>query len=82
MSSPPSGLSILYPVTNFYDDYTHIRPLSRPGVRRLLADTDFEIVYITGYTPGRNLPERILGRVLSKVFPYSWVALARKPASG
>lgn len=80
LSQTPTQFSILYPVTNFYDDYTHIRPVSRQGMRRLLADANFEMLYIRGYTAGRNRAERILGRVLGLVFPYSWVALARKPS--
>ena len=75
----PTQYSILYPVANFYDDYTHIRPLSRPGLRRLLNDAGLDPLFIRGYTAGRNWPERILGRVLGKVFPRSWLALARKP---
>ena len=74
----PTQYSILYPVANFYDDYTHIRPLSRPGLRRLLNDAGLEILSIQGYTAGRNWLERILGRGLGLVFPRSWLALARK----
>lgn len=75
----PTQYSILYPVANFYDDYTHIRPLSRPGLRRLLNDAGLNPLFIQGYTAGRNWLERILGRGLGLVFPRSWLALARKP---
>lgn len=77
----PTQYSILYPVNNFYNDYTHIRPLTRPGLRRLLTDVGLETLFIRGYTAGRNWAERLLGRGLALVFPYSWVALARKPRS-
>ena len=80
LSQTPTQFSILYPaVINFYDDYTHIRPLSRVGVRCLLADANFETLYVRGYTAGRNRPERVIGRLLGLIFPFSWVALARKP---
>ncbi|OGO52517.1 MAG: hypothetical protein A2148_08450 [Chloroflexi bacterium RBG_16_68_14] len=81
LSQTPTQYSILYPVTNFYDDYTHIRPLTRFGIRRLLADAGLETLYIRGYTVGRNPVERLLGRVLGRLFPLSWVALARKPSA-
>ena len=81
LSRIPSHFSTLYPIGNFWDDYTHVRPLSRLGLRRLLEDCGFEIESITGCTPGRNLAERLLGRVLGVVFPWSWVAVARKPGS-
>ena len=77
----PSQFSALYPVGNFWDDYTHVRPLSRVGLRRLLEDGGFEIGFIRGYTSGRNLPERSLGRLLGVVLPHMWRALARKPLS-
>ena len=77
----PSQLSTFYPVGNFWDDYTHVRPLSRVGLRRLLEDGGFEIVFIRGYTSGRNLPERLLGRLLGVVLPHTWWGLARKPLS-
>ena len=77
----PSQFSTLYPVANFWDDYTHVRPLTRFGLRRLLEDGGLEVIFIKGYTPGRNLPERALARLLSAVFPRSWWSLARKPLS-
>jgi SAM-dependent methyltransferase len=82
LSQTPTQFSILYPIgINFYDDYTHIRPLTRMGLRRLFADANLETVYVYGHTAGRNAIERLLGRVLGRTFPYVWVALARKPAA-
>ena len=79
LSHTPTDFSVVYPIGNFYDDYTDIRPLSRVGIARLLADTDFQTLYLRGYTPGRNRVERLLGNVLGRFFPYRWLALARKP---
>ncbi len=81
LSRVPSHFSALYPMGNFWDDYTHVRPLSRLGLRRLLDDTGFEIDFISGYTAGRNAAERLLGWVLGRVLPHTWLALARKPQS-
>ena len=75
----PSQFSALYPVANFWDDYTHVRPLSRLGLTRLLEDTGFEVEFVKGYTAGRNPTERALGRAISLVLPHTWVAVARKP---
>ena len=79
LSRVPTHFSTFYPINNFWDDYTHIRPVTRLGLRRLLEDTGFEIEFITGYTAGRNAAERLLGRVLGRVLPHTWLALARKP---
>ena len=81
MCHVPSQFSTFYPVANFWDDYTHVRPLSRVGLRRLLEDGGFDIVFIKGYTSGRNLAERLLSRLLGVVFLQMWRALARKPLS-
>jgi SAM-dependent methyltransferase len=75
----PSQYSALYPVGNFYDDYTHVRPLSRGGARRLGEDGGFEPLSIHGYTAGRNRFERGAGRILALVLPHTWRILARKP---
>ena len=75
----PTQFSALYPVTNFWDDYTHVRPLTRLGVRRLLEDAGLSVEFIRGYTAGRNAVERLLGRLVSKVLPFTWLAVARKP---
>lgn len=75
----PTQYSILYPVNNFYDDYTHIRPLTKQGLRRLLTDAGFETLSVRGFTAGRNWAERLLSRILTPTIPLSWVAVARKP---
>ena len=75
----PTQYSILYPVNNFYDDYTHIRPLTKQGLRRLLTDAGFETLFVRGFTAGRNWAERLLGRLVTPIIPLHWVALARKP---
>jgi SAM-dependent methyltransferase len=74
----PSQFSALYPAGNFWDDYTHVRPLSRLGLRRLLEDTGFEVEVIGGYTAGRNSIEKAAGRLLALVVPHTWLAAARK----
>lgn len=68
----PSQYSALYPVGNFYDDYTHVRPLSRSGARRLVEDSGFELLFIQGYTAGRSNLERAAGRLLALVLPHTW----------
>ena len=80
LSRVPSHFSAIYPIGNFWDDYTHVRPLSRLGMRRLLEDSGFQVRSIAGCTPGRNAVERALGRVLGLVIPWSWVSVAEKPA--
>jgi hypothetical protein len=65
-------------IGNFYDDYTHVRPFSKPGLIRLLADTKFELVKVLGYTGGRSAVERLIGKALGAVAPHIWCALARK----
>lgn len=75
----PSQFSALYPAGNFWDDYTHVRPLSRLGLRRLLEDSGFGVESVRGYTVGRNAVERAVGRVLALVVPHTWVSVARKP---
>ena len=79
LSRTPTQYTLLYPINNFYDDYTHIRPLSRPGLTRLLIDTKFEPLLLQGHTPGRSRLERVLTSLLGRVFPSTWIALARKP---
>ena len=74
----PSQFSILYPITNFYDDYTHYSPLTRAGMRRLLEDGGFQVLLLHGYTAGRNPVERVLNWLLARVIPWSWRALGRK----
>lgn len=77
----PTQYSIFYPVNNFYDDYTHIRPLTKPGLRRLLTDAGYETLFVRGYTAGQTWARRLLSRLLTPTIPMSWVALARKPIS-
>lgn len=77
----PTQFSALYPIGNFWDDYTHVRPLSRFGLRRLLEDSGFEVDTIVGYTVGRNAAERLLGHILKLVVPHDWLATAHKPRS-
>jgi SAM-dependent methyltransferase len=79
LSHTPSHFSALYPVNNFWDDYTHIRPYSKFGLRRLLEDAGFQVETIRGYTAGRNGAERLLGRALALAVPHTWLAVARKP---
>lgn len=74
----PTQWSIFYPVTNFYDDYTHVKPISKHGLERLMQDTGFEIVLLTNYTLGRNFAEKILCWFVNLVIPYSWFLIARK----
>ncbi len=78
----PSQFSALYPIGNFWDDYTHVRPLSRLGLRRLLEDSGFGVEEIRGYTAGRNGVERLLGRALALALPHTWLGLARRPDAG
>jgi SAM-dependent methyltransferase len=74
----PTHYSAVYPVNNFWDDYTHVRPFSRKALVRLLTDAGFDIALIRGYTAGRNAPERALGRALALVLPHTWLAVARQ----
>jgi SAM-dependent methyltransferase len=75
----PTQFSTLYPIANFWDDYTHVRPASRVGMLRLLTDAGFEVVTVRGYTAGRNAAERALGAVLGRVLPHTWLGVGRKP---
>ena len=79
LSRTPTHFSALYPVNNFWDDYTHVRPFSRLALRRLLDDSGFNVDWIRGYTAGRNTAERLLGRALAVALPHTWLAVARKP---
>lgn len=77
----PSQFSAIYPVGNFWDDYTHVRPLSRSGLNRLLSDAGFAVESIRGYTAGRNGFERAIGRALSLVVPHTWLAVSTNEAA-
>jgi len=72
----PTPYSQLYPVGNFWDDYTHVRPFSRAGLRRLIADAGLQLAHIDSYVSGRNAVERALGRLLARVFPHMYRGVA------
>jgi SAM-dependent methyltransferase len=74
----PTPWSQFYPVANFWDDYTHVRPISRYGLQRLFEDAGMRIELLEGYMSGRNGPERVLGKVLGRVFPHMYRVVARK----
>jgi SAM-dependent methyltransferase len=74
----PSPYSQLYPVGNFWDDYTHVRPLSRLGLRRLFEDSGLAVVSIDGYTAGRNPIERLFGRMIALILPHTFRVVARR----
>lgn len=74
----PSVYSQWYPVGNFWDDYTHVRPFSRRGLIRLIEDGGLTVVRIEGYVAGRNRLERILGRLLAIVLPHTYRVLAKR----
>jgi SAM-dependent methyltransferase len=77
----PSPYSQFYPVANFWDDYTHVRPISRFGLTRLIADGGMELERIEGYMSGRNAAERALGKVLARVLPHMYRVVARSSSS-
>jgi SAM-dependent methyltransferase len=68
----PSPYSQFYPVANFWDDYTHVRPLTRAGLGRLFADSGFRVMHIQGYVAGRNAIERAVGSLVGRVIPHSY----------
>ncbi len=73
----PTQWSQLYPFpANFYDDYTHVRPLSRVGLQRLLEDAGFTGIRIEGYTPPLRTWQRPVGALASRVFPFLWRGIA------
>jgi len=77
----PTPYSQFYPIGNFWDDYTHVRPFSRFALRRLIEDAGMEVVHIQGYMAGRNPAERLLGRIIARVFPHIYLAIARARSS-
>ena len=77
----PTPWSQFYPVANFWDDYTHVRPISRFGLVRLMADAGMQLERIDGYMSGRNSVERLLGRALGRVFPHIYKVVARAPSN-
>ncbi len=52
LAHTPTPYSQLYPVGNFWDDYTHVRPFSRLGLTRLIADGGLRLDRIDAYTAG------------------------------
>jgi SAM-dependent methyltransferase len=75
----PTPYSQLYPVGNFWDDYTHVRPFSRLGLTRLFTDAGLEVVAIEGYVAGRNAFERAAGKLLRYVLPHIYRIVGRRP---
>ncbi len=73
----PTHFSTFYPITNFWDDYTHVRPFTKRGLLRLLTDFDFQTIYLNGYTVGRNIFESFLGKILEKFIPFNWFVVAK-----
>jgi SAM-dependent methyltransferase len=78
----PSQYSQFYPVANFWDDYTHVRPFSRFALQRLMSDGGLAVESIFGYMSGRNTVERALGRVLGRFLPHVYRVVATAPARG
>lgn len=74
----PTQFSLFYPVVNFWDDYTHKRPYTKKSLKDLVSQHGFKILFIAGYTAGRNFLERILGKIIALVFPHEWILIARK----
>ncbi len=72
----PSPYSQFYPVANFWDDYTHVRPLTRMGLERLFVDSGYRVMQIQGYVAGRNTAERVIGSVLGRFAPHSYRIVA------
>ncbi len=75
----PSPFSQFYPAGNFWDDYTHVRPFSRQGLLRLMADSGLRDAVVEAYVAGRNPVERALGQLLRRVLPHTYRVVARKP---
>jgi 2-polyprenyl-3-methyl-5-hydroxy-6-metoxy-1,4-benzoquinol methylase len=73
----PSFKSLWMPDSmNFYGDYTHIRPFSQKGMKRLLMDNNMKILAISS---GSNLIKRIFGipyDILRFVFSFKSLYLA------
>jgi SAM-dependent methyltransferase len=73
----PSPWSQLYPVANFWDDYTHVRPLTRRGLERLFDDGGFDVLSIHGYVAGRNPLERGIGAIIGRIVPHTYRIVAQ-----
>lgn len=74
----PTPHSQLYPVGNFWNDYTHVRPFSRVALHRLIADAGLDMLRIDAYTAGRNSVEQLLGKLLARVFPHIYRVVAKR----
>ncbi len=72
----PSPYSLLYPAANFWDDYTHVRPLTRTGLQRLFDDAGMRVLRIEGYVAGRNAVERAAGVLLGRIIPHTYRVVA------
>jgi SAM-dependent methyltransferase len=72
----PSPWSQYFPVANFWDDYTHVRPLTRRGLQRLFEDAEMRDIRIRGYVSGRNTIERAIGGVIGRVVPHTYRVIA------
>lgn len=73
----PSPYSQFYPVANFWDDYTHVRPLTRTGINRLFVDAGFRVTHIQGYVAGRNAIERVAGSIIGRFVPHTYRIVAK-----
>jgi SAM-dependent methyltransferase len=78
----PTPYSQFYPVANFWDDYTHVRPFSRTALTRLFVDAGFAVESIQGYVAGRNPVETVIGKALSRLAPHVYRIIGRKAAKG
>lgn len=74
----PSPYSQLYPAGNFWDDYTHVRPFSRLGLRRLLEDGGMRVVQTDSYVLGRNRVERAAAKVLALLLPHTYRVIGQR----
>lgn len=79
----PSPWSQIYPIANFWDDYTHVRPWTKTGLRRVVGDAGLEVLGCESYTAGRNRFERWVGRILAEIVPHTHriVARAARPSA-
>jgi SAM-dependent methyltransferase len=73
----PSPYSQFFPIANFWDDYTHVRPLTKTGLRRLFADAGLDVIEVHGYIAGRNRVERLLGGAVGRILPHTYRAIGR-----
>jgi SAM-dependent methyltransferase len=75
----PSVWSTLYPVANFWDEYTHIRPFTRLALERVAIEADLRVLCLKGYTAGRTPLERVLTNIVGRVLPHSYLLVAQVP---